>query len=112
MAAAGALEAGVLVTLAKGTASGTEEEKWRLLLLSDGEAGLQRNKKELSTVRIAHHSSNVQLKHRQFCQGKQPKLNLRQICKPPDRIRLDCAALQNSYPSNIIIPRPCAHEAV
>ena len=46
MAAAGALEAGVLVILAKGTASGTEEEDRRLLLLSDGEAGLQWSSKE------------------------------------------------------------------
>jgi len=58
VAAAGALEAGVLVTLAKGTASGTEEEERRLLLLSDGEAGLQWSSKDSSAQH--QHSTEVQ----------------------------------------------------
>ena len=41
MAAAGALEAGVLVTLAKGKLWEAEEEERRLMLLRDGDAGLR-----------------------------------------------------------------------
>ncbi len=62
MAAAGALEAGVLVTFAKGTASRTEEEERRLLLLSDGEAGLQWNSKD-GLAQHAQHSINIQLRY-------------------------------------------------
>lgn len=41
VSAAGALEAGVLVMLVKGNPCEAEEEEKRLLLLKDGEAGLQ-----------------------------------------------------------------------
>jgi len=60
VAVTGALEAGVLVTLAKGLPWEAEEEERRLLLLMAGDAGLQHNNNTSDRTaihNITHHST-------------------------------------------------------